>query len=69
MKKTGRKAWYFTEKLSVPKGKHHIDLIKLQDGDDYHYVYVKDYNRLVGSQTNKMTKQRNITVSHCLHGF
>ena len=55
-------------KTEVPNAKHHINLIKLQDGDDSHYVYVKDTSRLVGSQTNKM-KAKKHHCKHCLHGF
>ena len=48
--------------------KHQISLLKLQDGDDYHYVYIKDYNRLMGSQTSK-DKTKKYHCFHCQHGF
>ena len=56
-------------KTEVPKATHHINLIKLQDKDNYHYVYVKDYDKLVSrSQTNKK-KSKKYHCRHCLHGF
>ena len=64
----GKESVIIYRKTEVPNAKHHIDLIKLQDGDDYHYVYVKDYNRLVGSQTNKRQNKKH-HCKHCLHGF
>ena len=55
----GKESVIIYRKTEVPNAKHHINLIKLQDGDDYHYVYVKDYDKLVSrSQTNKQ-KSKN----------
>ena len=45
----------------VPNATHHINLIKLDKGDQSHYVYVKNYDRLKSSQTNKMAR----TKYHC----
>ena len=42
--------------------------MKLEDGDDYHYVYIQDYNKLIGSQTNKH-KTKLYHCFHCSHGF
>ena len=41
--------------------------MKLEDGDDYHYVYIKDYDKLIGSQTNKHNEKYH--CFHCNHGF
>ena len=49
--------------------KYHVDLLKI--GDDKgkcHYVFVKDYNKLVGSQTNNH-KARLFHCRYCQHGF
>ena len=64
----GKESIVLCRKTEVARATHHIDLIKLQDGDNYHYVFVKDYNRLIGSQTNKM-KAKKFHCRHCLHGF
>ena len=50
-------------KTKVQRAEHQISLLKLEDGDDYHYVYIKDYNRLIGSQTNKYKAK----MFHCFH--
>ena len=42
--------------------------MKLEDGDDYHYVFIKDYDKLIGSQTNKK-KAKMHHCFHCKHGF
>ena len=36
-------------KTKVQRATHQISLLKLEDGDDYHYVYIKDYDKLIGS--------------------
>ena len=65
----GKESVILYRKTEVPKATHHINLIKLQEGDDYHYVYVKDYDKLVSrSQTNKK-KCKKFHCKHCLHGF
>ena len=64
----GKESIVLYRKTEVARATHHIDLIKLQDGDNYHYVFVKDYNRLIRSQTNKM-KAKKFHCRHCLHGF
>ena len=43
-------------------------MIKLQDGDDFHYVNIKDYDRLMSSQTNKY-RAKKFHCFHCQHGF
>ena len=35
-------------KTKVKRATHQISLLKLEDGDDYHYVYIKDYNKTYG---------------------
>lgn len=47
---------------------HNIDLIKLQDGNASHYIYVKDYNKLISAQTNKTNRKKH-HCRHCQHGF
>ena len=48
-------------KTKVQRATHQISLLKLEDGDDYHYVYIKDYDKLIGSQTSK----RKNNMFHC----
>ena len=45
-RRVGKESVILYRKTEVPKATHHINLIKLQEGDDYHYVYVKDYDKL-----------------------
>ena len=55
-------------RTQVVNAEHHIDLLKLEEGNKSHYVFVKDYNRLIGSQTNKNTI-RKYHCRYCFHGF
>jgi hypothetical protein len=55
-------------KTKVKRATHQISLLKLEDGDDYHYVYIKDYDKLIGSQTNKHNEKK-YHCFHCNHGF
>jgi len=55
-------------KTKVAKSKYHIDLLKLEEGNKSHYVCIKNYDRLIGSQTNKM-KAKKFHCKNCLHGF
>ena len=45
-------------KTKVKRATHQISLLKLEDGDDYHYVYIKDYNENLWEvrPTNTMKK-------------
>ena len=45
----------------VPKATHHVNVLKLDKGDQSHYVFVKNYDRMMSSQTNK----KKITKHHC----
>ena len=64
----GKQSILLYRKTKNEKATHQISLLKLEDGDDYHYVYIKDYNRLIGSQTNKH-KAKLHHCFHCRHGF
>ena len=65
----GEKGIVIYRRTHVRNAQYHIDLLNVVDDDgNYHYVYIKDYNRLIGSQTNKGTNK----LFHCLycqHGF
>ena len=52
----------------VSKATHQVSLLKLKDGDYYHYVFIKNYDKIIGSQTNKMKAKKNHCF-HCQHGF
>ena len=60
--------YFCTGKTQVQTATHQISLLKLEDGDDYHYVYIKDYDILIGSQTNKM-KANKYHCFYCRHVF
>ena len=47
---------------------HQINLLLLDEGDKSHYVYIKNYDRLVGMQTNK-GEHKKYHCFHCGHGF
>ena len=64
----GKESILLYRKTKVAKATHHIDLLKIINGDNYHYVYIKDFNKLIGSQTNKK-KIKKYHCHHCLHGF
>ena len=64
----GKQSILLYRQSKVSKATHQVSLLKLEDGDDYHYVYIKDYDRLIGSQTNKK-KANMFHCFHCRHGF
>ena len=64
----GKESILLYRKTKNERAEHQISLLKLEDGDNYHYVYIKDYNRLIGSQTNK-TNSKKYHCVHCRHGF
>ena len=49
--------------------KHHINLLKIYEGNKYHYVYIKNYDRLIGCQTNNDQKNKYYHCMYCQHGF
>jgi len=55
-------------RTKVINAKYHIDLLKLYEGNKSHYVYIKDYDRLIGSQTNKGTN-KIYHCRYCQHGY
>ncbi len=49
--------------------KHHINLLKIEDETGKcHYVFIKDYNKLIGSQTNG-DSNKLFHCRYCQHGF
>ena len=55
-------------KTKVAKSKYHIDLLKLEEGNKSHYVYMKNYDKLMFRQTNKK-KVKKFHCKNCLHGL
>ena len=56
-------------KTKVINAKHHLSLLKIEDeSGKHHYVYIKDYDKLVGCQTNK-SKYKLHHCRYCQHGF
>ena len=64
----GKQSILTYRKTKALKAEHQISLLKLEDGDDYHYVFIKDYDKLIGSQTNKR-QNKKYHCFHCQHGF
>ena len=64
----GKRSILLYRKSKISKASHQVSLLKLEDGDDYHYVFIKDYDKIIGSQTNKM-KAKKHHCFHCQHGF
>ena len=64
----GKQSILLYRQSKVSKATHQASLLKLEDGDDYHYVFIKDYDKIIGSQTNKM-KAKKHHCFHCQHGF
>ena len=64
----GKQSILLYRQSKVSKATHQVSLLKLEDGDDYHYVFIKDYDKIIGSQTNKMKAKKHHCV-HCQHGF
>ena len=46
----------------------HINLLRIEQNTNEHYVLIKDYNRLMGSQTNNH-KTKIFHCIYCQHGF
>ena len=46
----------------------HINLLRVTDDDVSHYIFIKDYDRLVSSQTNKYHGKK-YHCFYCQHGF
>ena len=54
---------------TIVKPNCHVNLLRLDNDDgSSHYVYIKDYSRLMGSQTNKTTN-RMFHCRFCQKGF
>jgi len=52
----------------VAKATYEVDLLKFEDGDNSHYVYIKIYSCLMSSQNNQK-KVANHFCRHCSYGF
>ena len=52
----------------VPKATHHVNVLKLDKGDQSHYVFIKNYDRMMSSQTNKSCNTKYHCHS-CMKGF
>ena len=53
----------------VIDAEHHVNLLKIEDGKcKCHYVFIKDYDKLIGNQTNKGTN-RLCLCRYCQHVF
>ena len=56
-------------RTKIVGAKHHINLLKIEDEKGKsHYVLIKDYDKLIGSQTNKDTNKL-LHCRYCQHGF
>ena len=65
----GKSTIVLHRRTKVVNATHHVNLLKIDDDSGkFHYVYVKNYNKLVGSQTNKGTNKL-FHCRYCQHGF
>jgi len=64
----GQKTITLHRRTKVRNAQYHIDLLKLSEENKTHYVYIKDYNKLISSQTNKSDKKL-FHCRYCQHGF
>ena len=65
---TNSKTILLYKRSNNPQAQHKIDLIKLTDEVKSHYAYIKNYDKLMSSQTNKM-KAKKYHCRTCSHGF
>ena len=68
MRKKANSQSDYTEEARCQKATHQINLLKLEEGNTSHYVYIKNYDRFIGTQTNKKKAQKHHCF-HCGHGF
>ena len=64
----GKQSILLYRRSKVSKATHQINLLKLEEGNKSHYVYIKNYDRLIGCQTSKKKAQKHHCF-HCGHGF
>ena len=60
----GKQSIRLYKRTTVVKATHHIDLLKVTDGDNHHYVYIKDFNKLMYQQMGKR-KAKKFICHHC----
>ena len=60
----GKQSILLYKRTTVVKATHHIDLLKITDGDNHHYVYIKDFNKLMYQQAGKR-KAKKFICHHC----
>ena len=58
---TNSKTILLYKRSNNPQAQHKIDLIKLDEGNKSHYVFIKNYDKLMRTQTNT----KHITKKHC----
>ena len=60
----GKQSILLYKRTTVVKATHHIDLLKITDGNNHHYVYIKDFNKLMYQQAGKR-KAKKFIGHHC----
>ncbi len=60
----GNKSIILNRRTQLPNPKLHVDLLRVSN----HYVIIKDYDKLMSSQTNKH-KEKCYHCRYCQHGF
>ena len=56
----------FPRRISKRRDQKSINLLMLENGEHYHYVLIKNLNRLLGSREGHHTK---VFCPYCCHGF
>ena len=60
-------SWFFPIYVSDQKLEDSVDLLLLNDDDNPHYVYIKDFNRFMFHKTNN--KNKKLFCKNCLQCF
>lgn len=53
---------FIKKKTKAVKAQTHIDLLKIEEGDKSHNVFIKDYNRLISKQCSEQHKQKETSL-------
>ena len=65
----GKETILLHRRTKVLGAKHHVNLLKIEDEQGkFHYVFIKDYDKLIGNQTNKGANKL-FHCRYCQHGL
>ena len=64
----GKDRYVYPLKISKEVNERHVDLLLIANDSTYHYFYIKDFSKMVGSQYSSHT-HKIYFCRFCLHGF